>query len=171
MSNKIITLSNLEEFKAKCDIEYGNSGPQPAVAYEGTSLLPEGVNFKDWTLHRAIVKDDICWIVVSGVIINTTSSAISVSDLIEITLPADICSHIYRLDGTTCNQSTSGDGIVLLDFTKSNLNASAILIMLKSTEVNKLKLSMPVAQSATQNIDFNFNIRIPIFLDIGTVQQ
>ena len=141
--------------------------PSPAViAYEGTSLLPTDVVFEDWTLHRAIKDGNILWFVLAGKITNNGTNA-SVTDILEITLPSEISSKIYRADGTTCDQAYSGGSAVITFYDIFNNTSTKFLLI--SPEANKIKIKIASAQTLATGGSQMLNTSIPIFLDTGTV--
>lgn len=145
------------------------SATSDVVAYEGTSLLPEGVVFEDWTLHRAIKDGNILWIALVGKITNTTGSSATVNDVFEITLPETISNKIYRTDGTSCDQAYTSEQLVLIYY--DNYANQPTQFRLKSPTANKLTYSSTNGFTLGSNVSAVFNVRIPIFLDTGTVQQ
>lgn len=142
---------------------FPQTGGEEVVAYEGTSLLPTDVIFEDWTLHRAIKDGNILWIVCSGTIKNTTSSSQSLTDLFKIILPSEIAEKIYRIDGTKCSESyTSFDYVLgypgISKYTNQVFNV-------RCSTPNELIIQNTTNMNA--NEESHFNLRIPIFLDIG----
>ena len=135
------------------------------VAYEGTSSLPTGVVFENWTLHRAIKDGNILWIVCAGNINNTTAEAVSITNIFEISIPSEISSKIYRADGSTCNNSFTTNGAIT-SFVGARDNAQQVF-RLNSNEANKLLLILNGSYSISANYSVRLDVRFPIFLDIG----
>ena len=140
------------------------------VAYEGVSLLPTDVVFEDWTLHRAIKDGDILWVVFSGVIVNNGSETIGGGELpiFSLSLPTDILSKIYRVDGTTCNNNYNSSSAVLYD--NGYESGSRQTVYIRSQQANELKVIVNSSGNFTSGSTRIWNVRIPIFLDIGTVE-
>ena len=96
------------------------------------------------------------------------SSSVSFENIFDITLPEALSSKIYRNDGTTCNQPYLSSYSILLDLVK--IGANIFNVSLISFETNKLRVQLG-QQSLNSGSSIQVNIRIPIFLDIGTVQS
>lgn len=142
-------------------------GAESPVAYEGTSLLPTDIVFSDWTLHRAIKDGNILWVVISGQIRNSGSDSQSVVNIMSISLPADIQNKIYRRDGTTINNSySSDDTIANLNGNKGN---ATFIYRLYSNVAGEFKIGCNLSFSLSGGDYTSLELRIPIFLDIGTV--
>lgn len=140
--------------------------PSPAVvAYEGTSLLPTDVVFEDWTLHRAIKDGNVLWVVICGAVTNTSINQVSVTNLFSIDLPADIASKIYRFDGTTCDNSYLNNDLVLIQ--SGTINESGKNYKIVSQTANNFVLTITSAETLNSQATKIFNVRIPIFLNIG----
>lgn len=144
------------------------SATSDVVAYEGTSLLPEDVVFEDWTLHRAIQDGNILWIVLTGSITNNSDSSASPTDIFEITLPSSISSKIYRQDGTTCDNARSSDSTIL--YATGTQESQTKRYFVYSESANKIKLTLLTPTSISSGTYAKIDCRVPIFLDIGTVQ-
>lgn len=142
-------------------------GGESVVAYEGTSLLPEGVVFEDWALHRGIKTGNVLWIVITGKIKNTTEASISLTDLFSIVLPEEIASKIYKFDGTTCNSGTTGLILGCYMYWQAFNNIS---IYLSNTTLNTLTFRTATSKKIPANTSQEVDCRIPLFLDIGSVQ-
>lgn len=135
------------------------------IAYEGTSVLPEEVEFSEWALHRAIKDGNILWVIISGVIKNnSTTSTKAVRGLIDITLPEDISSKIYRYNGVPINQQASGDVIETNIYQSGSIRA----IALTSPSLNVLHCELGSTINVPANGTIIVDTRIPIFLDIGS---
>lgn len=168
-------LPDYEEASAGDLLTIGEDGepewqaPQPSgeevIAYEGTSLMPTGVIFKDWSLHRGIKDGNILWLAVTGVISNTNASSASVSGIISITIPSDLGDKIYRSDGTKVSVGTSYSNILYSNVT---FGSGSRVISLYSNSQNELKIEFTSTQTLGAATDLPIDIRIPIFLDIGT---
>ena len=163
------TLAGTES--ALTGLQIGNTkykvGAESPVAYEGTSLLTSGLEFSGWTLHRAIKDGNILWFVFTGSISNPTGADIQTNALAEITLPSNIASKIYRRDGTNVSEAYTSNGVIIrfssvLENTNTNYR-------LYSDEINKVKMLFVSNETINANSSKSFDIRIPIFLDIGTV--
>lgn len=153
--------------------ELGASSSEEVIAYEGTvSIEDTNLQFEDWSLHRAIKDGNILWLVVSGIIKNIDTSAshrlTQFDTLLEVTLPQNISSKIYRGDGTTCNNAYIHKNLILS--ATMCLESSEYVAVLSSTEANKLVIKLNSTVTWTANTNKAINIRIPIFLDIGTTQ-
>ena len=135
------------------------------IGYEGTSLLPTDVVFENWTLHRAIKIGNILWVILCGVIKNTTASTFTQTNLFSITLPSDISSKIYRADGTTCDSNYSSDVNVATQ--PGATGAQSNVFRLCSEVANVLYLDNTFGTTIPANDSKFVNVRIPIFLDIG----
>ena len=135
------------------------------VSYEGTSLLATDVVFEDWTLHRAIKDGNVLWIVLSGNIKNNSASSITPLEIFTITLPSDISSKIYRRDGSTCNNAYTSNEFVLS--MRGVQNSADKQFDLDSPSANTLILSLSGGSAIASGSYANFQIRIPLFLEIG----
>lgn len=143
-------------------------GSEPVVAYEGVVGLPEGITLTDWTLHRAIKDSNILWVVLTGRIAISISGGIPTNTpFFTITLPEEISSKIYRTEGSTCNNepTSSGSSYILQDTTQVN---GAKQYSLWSRTPNTISLETSTSWSLGQGGSFPLNIRIPLFLDIGS---
>ena len=147
--------------------KYKVGGAESPIAYEGTSLLPEGVVFENWTLHRAIQDGNVLWLVCAGNINNTTAEAVSITNIFEVSISSTIASKIYRADGSTCNNSYTVNGAIT-SFVGARDNAQQVF-RLNSNEANKLLLILNGSYSISANYSVRIDFRFPIFLDIGTV--
>ena len=139
-----------------------------AKAYEGTSLLPTDVVFESWTLHRAIKDGNILWLVCSGKIHNNSASQQSVDYLFELTIPSNIGSHIYRMDGTTVNNTRTGSDSLILQGNGA-WGSTPLTISVESPSENYIKIGFNSTQTINASGNRAVNLRIPIFLNIGTV--
>lgn len=141
--------------------------PSPAVvAYEGTSLLPTDVVFEDWTLHRAIKDGNVLWVVLTGKISNQGISSATIDKLFSITLADEIASKIYTTDGLTVlvNDATKD----VITYWRGAKAGSTGTFALTSRGAKNLTLeigSFGLSEGSSVFLD----VRIPIFLDIGTV--
>ena len=144
-------------------------GGSEVLAYEGTSLLPTDVVFENWTLHRAIKDGNILWIVLSGEVKNNGSDTATVNNYFSITLNTDISSKIYRQDGTTCNNAKSSNNRILRFNGMSGDNSTTFDLNSDSANVIYVRSRSNVGLGAGDSMILD--VRIPIFLDIGTVQQ
>ena len=135
-------------------------------SFEGTSLLPTDVVFENWTLHRAIKIGDILWIVLAGKIKNNGSASATINNVIEITLPENISSKIYRMNGTNCSQSPLGDGWDLCVQAEVYWSGNPTRLDIVSNAVNKITLTN-VGKSLSSGSSAIANLRVPLFLDIG----
>ena len=162
------TLAGTES--ALTGLQVGNQkykvGGSEILAYEGTSLLSSGVVFENWTLHRSIKDGNILWVVLSGKITNTSGSSKTEYSFFSVTLPSQISSKIYRLNGTTCdNAESSSPEILNAVGYKSNSN-NPVFYYLSSVTANVLQLTcsgLAIDNNGSAYVD----VRIPIFLDIG----
>lgn len=147
-------------------------GGESVVAYEGVSVLPTDIEFTDWTLHRAIQIGSVLWVVVCGTITNKGSSSNSFVNLCKITLPSSISSKIYRADGTTCDQASTTtqakNTLILLAMGGAGTNEK--LANAYSIEANKIHVKWQSNMSINAGDSIQFNVRFPLFLDIGSVQ-
>ena len=142
-------------------------GAESPIAYEGTSLLPTDVVFTDWSLHRAIKDGNMLWIVLTASITNNTSGSQSISDIFSLTLPSGISSKIYRQDGTTCNDAYSSNPYIT--YFSGNKDSSNGAFIFQSLSANSFTLSMGSPFSLGNGSSVRLYVRIPLFLDIGTV--
>lgn len=140
-------------------------GAEAPVAYEGTSSLPAGATLTDWTLHRGIKDGNILWITLVGKIENDSGSSIGPAEVYSITIPESISSKIYRQDGTTCNNAYSSSTQIL--FGNGIQGSQAARFSITSGVANTL--SVWVLTSINTGSSAFVDLRIPIFLDIGTV--
>lgn len=152
------------------NIVKGQAGGEKIIAYEGVSVLPTDIEFTDWTLHRAIKIDSVLWIVVCGTITNKGASQASFNNMCEITLPSSISSKIYRADGTSCDQapSSSVNTLILLDM--GGAGSSERLANCYSESANKIRIKWQYNTSINAGASIQFNIRFPLFLDVGSVE-
>lgn len=143
-------------------------GGESVVAYDAEVLLPEGVTFSGWSLTRSIKINSVLWLVCCGVAQNSTSSSISINELLYFVLPSDISSHIYRADGTTCNQNYVSNNRVLVACGGREDSTQRFILLCEAP--NKLKLTFGQGQYISANSSMRIDIRIPIFLDIGSIE-
>ena len=137
-------------------------GGSEVLAYEGTYSFPADVAYTGWSLHRAIKDGNILWLVIAGQIVNDSGASQTVS-LMSITLPSSLSSHIYREDGTTCDNAYSSSYTITKCAGVIKNTVSAIQI--DSLSANTIEVGSATLNTGTTRID----LRIPIFLDIGTV--
>ena len=149
-------------------IVYGFKGNEQVVAYEGESGLPTDVAFTQWALHRAIKDGNTLWVVVAGSIENNSGSATTPDLLCTITLPESISSHIYRQDGTTLN-NTSSNSMILTACGTSSSAVARFSIISGGTNIIEVHQSAG-GQSIPSGSSGRIDLRIPLFLDIGTIQ-
>ena len=133
------------------------------IAYEGTSALPSGASFSDWTLHRGIRDGNILWMTLVGQIINDSGSSIGPAEVYSITLPSALSSKIYRQDGTTCNNAYSSSTQVL--FGNGVQGTTTARFSITSASANTL--SVWVLNAINSGTSAFVDLRVPIFLDIG----
>ena len=149
-------------------LEWGAGGGGSPVAYEGTSELPEGVEFKSWTLHRAIQDGNILWIVITGIIENTNASAKNIADIMSLSLPLEIQEKIYRQDGTTIDQAYVSSYIVTTFLGRVQYSSD---ISIESSTAGRFLVKLSSSYEIYGNDTTDVDIRFPIFLDIGEVQE
>lgn len=150
-------------------LEWGAGGGGSPVAYEGVSQLPSGVTFESWSLHRAIKEGNILWFCATGAITNSTASSVSLGTIATVTLPSEISSKIYRVDGSACN--VAGDpsyaGVTIGVGVFSGYEAGNL--WLNSELANQIDMIF-AAKTLGANESIRIDFRIPIFLEIGEVE-
>lgn len=161
-----VTPTSLSGLKVGSNYYGVSGGSEEIVVYEGTSLLPTGFAMTSWGLHRAIKIGSILWIVVSGDIKNQSGAQSNVTKLYEITLPSDISSKIYRIDGVSCDQATAG-GNTRVAYTTVNVDDLVRNLEIRCSAPNVLTLYMTSSVGINDNSSKYFGFRFPLFLNFG----
>ena len=104
----------------------------------------------------------------SGKVTNTDTSDHIISTIFKVTLPSDIASKIYRVDGTSCDSGTYTQARILWYSGQSGYTVGTFLV--SSESANEITITESSSPSLSSGLSREFNLRVPLFLDIGTVQ-